>query len=175
MRRICTLTLALLGAALPAFGEATLETLDAFPPGLAESVQEVLAEVGYRVVDGDRILGEFWLRKELPLEGINEGALGVEFGRVTASALVGVVHFPEGWIDYRDTDLRFTEILPGMVRTEFALNRFQGDAARAKEFYDSRPANLEPEAVANTILWAMEQPPEVNISSLVVQPTRNKG
>ena len=78
-------------------------------------------------------------------------------------------------IDYRDTDLRFTEILPGMVRTEFALNRFQGDAARAKEFYDSRPANLEPEAVANTILWAMEQPPEVNISSLVVQPTRNKG
>jgi NADP-dependent 3-hydroxy acid dehydrogenase YdfG len=29
--------------------------------------------------------------------------------------------------------------------------------------------------VANTIVWAMEQPPEVNISSLVVQPTRNKG
>ena len=99
-----------------------------------------------------------------------------EGGSIYAASKFAVRAFTDGLcIDYRDTDLRFTEILPGMVRTEFALNRFQGDAARAKEFYDSRPANLEPEAVANTILWAMEQPPEVNISSLVVQPTRNKG
>jgi 3-hydroxy acid dehydrogenase / malonic semialdehyde reductase len=78
-------------------------------------------------------------------------------------------------LDYRDTDLRVTEILPGMVRTEFALRRFHGDADRAEAFYETRPANLTPEAVAGTIVWAMEQPAEVNISSIVVQPTRNKG
>jgi 3-hydroxy acid dehydrogenase / malonic semialdehyde reductase len=78
-------------------------------------------------------------------------------------------------LDYRDTDLRITEILPGMVRTEFAMRRFHGDADKAEAFYDTRPANLSPESVAGTIVWAMEQPAEVNISSIVVQPTRNKG
>ena len=78
-------------------------------------------------------------------------------------------------LDYRDTDLRVTEILPGMVKTEFAMRRFHGDADKAEAFYETRPANLTPEAVAGTIVWAMEQPPEVNISSIVVQPTRNKG
>lgn len=78
-------------------------------------------------------------------------------------------------LDYKDTDLRVTEILPGMVKTEFALNRFHGDAERAEAFYKTRPANLTPEAVAGTIVWAMEQPAEINISSIVVQPTRNKG
>ena len=130
-RWICSLSSALLCLAPPASGEAILETLDAFPPGLAESVQEVLGEVGYRVVDGDRVLGEFWLRKSLPLEGINEGALGIEFGRVTASALVGVVHFPEGWIDYRDTDLD-----PGVYTLRYWIQPADGDHMGVSEYRD---------------------------------------
>jgi 3-hydroxy acid dehydrogenase/malonic semialdehyde reductase len=99
-----------------------------------------------------------------------------EGGSIYAASKFAIRAFTDSLcLDYRDTDIRVTEVLPGMVRTEFALNRFQGDAARAEEFYASRPACLEPESVANTIVWAMEQPADVNISSLVVQPTRNKG
>jgi 3-hydroxy acid dehydrogenase / malonic semialdehyde reductase len=99
-----------------------------------------------------------------------------EGGSIYAASKFAIRAFTDSLcLDYRDTDLRVTEILPGMVKTEFAMRRFHGDADKAEAFYDTRPANLTPEAVAGTILWAMEQPPEVNISSIVVQPTRNKG
>ena len=99
-----------------------------------------------------------------------------EGGTIYAASKFAIRAFTDSLcLDYRDTDLRVTEILPGMVRTGFATQRFRGDAAQAKDFYDTRPANLTPEAVAETIVWAMRQPAEVNISQIVVQPTRNKG
>ena len=130
-RCFCLLPLALLCLTPPTSGEATLETLDTFPAGLAESLQGVLGEVGYRVLDGDRVLGEFWLRKELPLEGQNVGALGIEFGQVTASALVGIAHFPEGWIDYRDTDLD-----PGLYTLRYWIQPADGDHMGVSEYRD---------------------------------------
>jgi 3-hydroxy acid dehydrogenase / malonic semialdehyde reductase len=99
-----------------------------------------------------------------------------EGGSIYAASKFAIRAFTDSLcLDYRDTDLRVTEILPGMVKTEFAMRRFHGDANKAEAFYNTRPANLTPEAVARTIVWAMQQPPEVNISSIVVQPTRNKG
>jgi 3-hydroxy acid dehydrogenase / malonic semialdehyde reductase len=99
-----------------------------------------------------------------------------EGGSIYAASKFAIRAFTDSLcMDYRDTDLRVTEILPGMVKTEFAMRRFHGDTDKAEAFYDTRPANLSPEAVAGTIVWAMQQPPEVNISSIVVQPTRNKG
>lgn len=99
-----------------------------------------------------------------------------EGGSIYAASKFAIRAFTDSLcLDYRDTDLRVTEILPGMVKTEFAMRRFHGDTDKAEAFYDTRPANLTPEAVAGTIVWAMQQPAEVNISSIVVQPTRNKG
>jgi 3-hydroxy acid dehydrogenase / malonic semialdehyde reductase len=99
-----------------------------------------------------------------------------EGGSIYAASKFAIRAFTDSLcLDYRDTDLRVTEILPGMVKTEFAMRRFHGDTDKAEAFYETRPANLTPEAVAGTIVWAMQQPAEVNISSIVVQPTRNKG
>ncbi|MDX1541973.1 MAG: SDR family NAD(P)-dependent oxidoreductase, partial [Geminicoccaceae bacterium] len=75
-------------------------------------------------------------------------------------------------IDYADTPLRIIEILPGLVRTGFASARSGGDEAAARAFYESFPGWLEPEDVARTILYALEQPPHVTIAQLVVVPTR---
>lgn len=75
-------------------------------------------------------------------------------------------------LDYGDTDLRITEILPGLARTGFAAARTGGDEAAAKDFYDSAPGCMEPEDVARAILFALEQPPHVTIAQLVVTPTR---
>ncbi len=65
--------------------------------------------------------------------------------------------------------VRVTEILPGMVETEFSVVRFDGDADRAEQVY----AGLTPLTagdVAECIRWATSLPSHVNIDSIVVKP-----
>lgn len=76
-------------------------------------------------------------------------------------------------LDYAGSGIRVTEILPGMVRTNFAFNRF-GDQERAVRFYDDFGTCLEAQDVARTVLFAVQQPPHVVISQLVVLPAHQK-
>jgi NADP-dependent 3-hydroxy acid dehydrogenase YdfG len=65
--------------------------------------------------------------------------------------------------------VRVTEILPGLVETEFSVVRFDGDADRAAQVY----AGLQPltaDDVAECIRWAASRPSHVNIDSIVVKP-----
>jgi NADP-dependent 3-hydroxy acid dehydrogenase YdfG len=65
--------------------------------------------------------------------------------------------------------IRFTEILPGLVETEFALVRFDGDEQKARNVY----AGLEPmvaEDVAEVVGFAVSRPAHVNIDSIVLKP-----
>ena len=73
--------------------------------------------------------------------------------------------------DYAETDIRVTEILPGMVRTGFAAQRLSDEDA-GEAFYEEFLSCLEPVDVANAVLYALEQPPHVNISQVVIEPTR---
>ncbi len=72
-------------------------------------------------------------------------------------------------LDYVDTGIRVTEIMPGMVKTDFALNR-SGDAAQAKQFYKDFGTALDPDDVARSVVYALQQPAHVVISELVVVP-----
>ncbi|MBC8241676.1 MAG: SDR family NAD(P)-dependent oxidoreductase, partial [Alphaproteobacteria bacterium] len=74
--------------------------------------------------------------------------------------------------DYAATDIRVTEILPGMVRTNFAATRLKGDEKGGDAYYDNAAACLLPEDIAAGVLYALDQPPHVNISQLVIEPTR---
>jgi NADP-dependent 3-hydroxy acid dehydrogenase YdfG len=65
--------------------------------------------------------------------------------------------------------VRFTEVLPGLVETEFSLVRFSGDAQRAEQVY----AGLTPltaDDVADAIAFAVTRPPHVNIDQMVLKP-----
>ena len=65
--------------------------------------------------------------------------------------------------------VRFTEVLPGMVATDFSLTRFSGDAERAASVY----AGLTPlsaDDVAETIAFAVSRPAHVNIDQIVLRP-----
>ncbi len=67
--------------------------------------------------------------------------------------------------------IRVVEIAPGMVRTdEFALTRFDGDAAKAESVYAGVAEPLTAEDVADTIAWTVTRPAHVNVDLLVVRP-----
>ena len=67
--------------------------------------------------------------------------------------------------------IRISEIAPGMVRTdEFALVRFEGDAAKADAVYAGVPDPLVAEDVADAIAWIATRPSHVNIDELVIRP-----
>lgn len=71
--------------------------------------------------------------------------------------------------DYRNTAVRVTEILPGMVQTGFAEARWD-DATKAQTFYDNFGQCLVPNDIARTVVFAVQQPPNVVIAQLVVVP-----
>ncbi len=67
--------------------------------------------------------------------------------------------------------LRFTEIAPGMVKTdEFTLNRVQGDQERYDKLYEGVPEPLVAEDIGEVVRWIASLPSHVNIDELVVRP-----
>jgi NADP-dependent 3-hydroxy acid dehydrogenase YdfG len=67
--------------------------------------------------------------------------------------------------------LRFTEIAPGMVKTEeFSLNRFGGDRERYDALYEGVDEPLVAEDIAEMVRWVASLPAHVNIDELVVRP-----
>ena len=76
--------------------------------------------------------------------------------------------------DYKNDPVRITEVLPGLVRTGFAAARHRGDADKADAFYESFPAALSAGDIAAAVLFALEQPLQVNVAQIVVTPTGDK-
>lgn len=69
-----------------------------------------------------------------------------------------------------DTLVRVTTVDPGLVETEFSLVRHRGDSERASSTYRGLTP-LNPEDIAETVLFCATRPPHVNISEVVVLPT----
>lgn len=69
-----------------------------------------------------------------------------------------------------EQNIRVTEIDPGRVKTDFSLNRFKGDEAKAAAVYEGK-LNLTAEDIAEAIRWVASLPPHVNIDTLNIMPT----
>ena len=70
-----------------------------------------------------------------------------------------------------DRPIRVCEVAPGMVRTdEFALVRFDGDAARAEAVYAGVAEPLVADDIADAICWMVTRPAHVNVDALVIRP-----
>ncbi|MFE2753146.1 SDR family NAD(P)-dependent oxidoreductase [Actinosynnema sp. NPDC059335] len=65
--------------------------------------------------------------------------------------------------------VRVTEILPGMVETDFSVNRFDGDTERAAAVYRG-VTPLTADDVADVIAFAVTRPPHVNLDRIVLKP-----
>jgi NADP-dependent 3-hydroxy acid dehydrogenase YdfG len=70
----------------------------------------------------------------------------------------------------QETDrLRVTVISPGVVTSELAETISDGTARDAmKEF---RKIAIEPDAISRAVLYAIEQPSDVDVSEIIVRPT----
>jgi hypothetical protein len=65
--------------------------------------------------------------------------------------------------------VRVTEVCPGMVQTDFAINRFRGDQERAGTVYRG-VTPLTAEDVADVVAFAATRPPHVNLDQIVMRP-----
>ncbi len=70
-------------------------------------------------------------------------------------------------IDLMGTPVRVTSIDAGMVETNFSKVRFRGDTERATKVYQNITP-LQPEDVADAIVWAASRPAHVNIHTVVM-------
>lgn len=70
-------------------------------------------------------------------------------------------------IDTIATDIKVTTIQPGIVETPFSEVRFHGDAQRAASVYAGIDA-IQPEDVADIVLYVSNQPKRVQISDVTI-------
>ena len=90
----------------------------------------------------------------------------------------GTKHFVRAMIDsfrtesvMEGTNIRTTIIYPGAIKTEL-LNAVAPSQTKTmvEEFYKN--VGLEADAIANAVLYAVSQPDNVDVSDLIVRPTR---
>ncbi len=89
-------------------------------------------------------------------------------GAVYCASKAAVEAISEGMRhDLTQYGIKITNIAPGAVETEFSLVRFKGDEARAKKIYEGFEA-IQPEDVADAILYAVNTPKRVTIADIVL-------
>jgi len=97
---------------------------------------------------------------------VYEGGGGYAAAKHAETAVAGTLR-----LELNGRPVRVVEIDPGMVRTdEFALVRFDGDAARAEAVYRGVAEPLVADDVADCVAWCATRPHHVNVDRLVVRP-----
>ncbi|MCC8395575.1 SDR family oxidoreductase [Paraburkholderia sp. MMS20-SJTR3] len=66
--------------------------------------------------------------------------------------------------------LRVTEVSPGVIDTHFG-DSITDQAAKAEVEDRLKAIAISPDAIARGILFAIDQPPEVDVGSIVIRPT----
>jgi NADP-dependent 3-hydroxy acid dehydrogenase YdfG len=92
------------------------------------------------------------------------GGAGYNAAKFATRALMDVLR-----IELVGQPVRFTQIDPGMVETEFSLVRFEGDADRAAAVYQG-VTPLTAEDVAEVIAFAATRPSHVDIDNVTIRP-----
>ena len=113
--------------------DPVLETIDEAPPEeVSAAVRESLGSQGFRVLSGEKVLMELWLRREIPVkEQGGSGDLGVSFGNLQPGTLIGVVHFPEEWADYKNNPIG-----AGVYTLRYAVQPADGNHVGISQYRD---------------------------------------
>lgn len=133
---------------------------------IIETNLQGLMRVTHAVIDGMLERGHGHL--------VNLGSIAALKPYATGAAYVASKYAVHGFseslrLDYAGKGIRVTEIMPGLVRTDFAHQRL-GDEEKAKAFYDSFDQSLSPDDIARSVFFALQQPEHVEIAQMVVLP-----
>ncbi len=91
-------------------------------------------------------------------------------GNVYAATKAAVDSLTRGMrMDLLGTPIRVTNVMPGLVETEFSMVRFSGDVDRAGTVYHGYEP-LKGEDVAEVVLFAATRPSHVNVDEIMVKP-----
>jgi len=89
-------------------------------------------------------------------------------GAVYCASKAAVEALSEGMrMDLTQHGIKVTNIAPGAVETEFSLVRFKGDKEKADKVYEGFEP-IQPEDVADAILYAVNTPARVTIADIVL-------
>ena len=113
--------------------DPVLETIDEAPPEeVSAAVRESLGSQAFRILSGEKVLMELWLRSEIPVqEQGGSGDLGVSFGNLQPGTLIGVVHFPEEWADYKNNPIG-----AGVYTLRYAVQPADGNHVGISQYRD---------------------------------------
>lgn len=113
--------------------DPVLETIEEAPPEeVSAAIRESLGSQGFRVLSGEKVLMELWLRSEIPVkEQGGSGDLGVSFGNLQPGTLIGVVHFPEEWADYKNNPIG-----AGVYTLRYAVQPADGNHVGISQYRD---------------------------------------
>ena len=71
--------------------------------------------------------------------------------------------------DLAGTDIRVTDLAPGMAKSEFMKVRTYGSDEKNDSFYEGLEPIL-PIDIANTVFWIANQPAHINVNSIEIMP-----
>lgn len=91
-------------------------------------------------------------------------------GAIYCASKAAVKNFTDGLrIDLVDTNIRVTNIKPGLVETNFSVIRFKGDKIKASKPYDGIDP-LTPEDVAEVIVYTTSLPENIQLTEIALTP-----
>ena len=69
-----------------------------------------------------------------------------------------------------ETAIRVSEFQPGLTRTGIIKTRYRGDETKTKAYFDQFKVAMEPEDIARCVVFALDQPPHVQIAEMMILP-----
>ncbi|WP_045860970.1 SDR family NAD(P)-dependent oxidoreductase [Teredinibacter purpureus] len=148
-------------------GSGSLDELD------SKDIEAMLLTNIFGVVNMTRLfLPDLYKAKSAHV--VNVSSIGAFYhyknGHIYAASKAFVQHFGRCLsVDLAEKNVRVTNIAPGKTVSEFSLVHKKGDTELADKVYE----NLTPltaDDVAKSIIWAMDQPNHVQISTIELSP-----
>jgi NADP-dependent 3-hydroxy acid dehydrogenase YdfG len=106
------------------------------------------------------------------VRAISEGLRLESNGEIRSTIISPGAVATEGLLRQSKGEIRSTNISPGAVATELTRTITDGDTtSRVNQFY---LLAIDADAIARAIVYAIEQPADVDVNEIIIRPTRQK-